>query len=488
MTEVPARVALTTELRVISIIACREVRDTLRDWRLVTPILLLTLFFPLLMSGTVQAVLDFVTRYGATVLAWRLVPFLLMIVGFFPISFSLVIALETFVGEKERNSLEPLLAVPVSDRQLYLGKTLAATILPLMASYAGIAFYLLGLKLTHEHSPPASLLAQIVALTTVQALVMVAGAVVISSHTTSVRAANLLASFIIIPMAILVQAESVIMFWGQYDALWWIALGLLVVDVLLVRAGLRLFNREIILSRGMDRISLPRMWAGVKNHFVQPSFAGGRPFSLWRVYRVDLPTLLRQQWPAIAFVCVTFVMAVLAGIYLAQIYQLPPEIYDLSHIPADAFEDLAEFDFLPPLTTWGIFWNNARVLLLAVGAGLISFGVLAALLLMLPIAIIGYVGAGIVMAGQNLWIFLLAFILPHGIIELPAAILATSAAVTVGVGVIACPEEGSGRSRVLEALADFAKLFFFLVLPMLLLAAFLEANITPHVVLWFYGG
>ena len=31
--------------------------------------------------------------------------------------------------------------------------------------------------------------------------------------TTSVRAANLLASFIIIPMALLIQAEAMIMFW-----------------------------------------------------------------------------------------------------------------------------------------------------------------------------------------------------------------------------------------------------------------------------------
>ena len=488
MMELPARVALITELRMISIIVRREVRDTLRDWRLVIPILLLTLFFPLLMSGAAQVALDFVERYGASILAWRMVPFLLMIVGFFPISFSLIIALETFVGEKERNSLEPLLAMPISDRQLYLGKMLAATIPPLLASYIGIVIYLMGLRLFQEYLPPAGLLIQIVLLTTVQALIMVAGAVVVSSHTTSVRAANLLASFIIVPMAILVQVESVIMFWGQYDALWWIALGLVVIDILLVRAGLRLFNREIILSRGMDRVSLPRMWAGFKNYFLQPSFAGGRPFSLWRVYRIDLPILLRQQWLAIAFVCATFVMAVLAGVYLAHVYQLPSGIYDLSHIPADAFEDLAGFDFLPPLTTWGIFWNNARSLLLAAGASLISFGVLAALLLMLPIAIIGYVGAGIVMAGQNLWTFLLAFILPHGIIELPAAILATAAAVTVGVGVIARQEEGSGGSRVLEALADFAKLFFFLVLPMLLLAAFLEANITPRVVLWFYGG
>ncbi|MCG2606622.1 MAG: hypothetical protein KBO60_26570, partial [Achromobacter sp.] len=60
--------------------------------------------------------------------------------------------------------------------------------------------------------PPTMLVAQIMLLTTVQALVMVTGAVVVSSQTTSTRAANLLASFIIIPMALIIQGESVIMF------------------------------------------------------------------------------------------------------------------------------------------------------------------------------------------------------------------------------------------------------------------------------------
>ena len=94
------------------VIARREIRDQLRDWRILTPIIILTLFFPLLMNFTAQQAVDFVGRYGAPVIGDRLIPFLLMIVGFFPISISLVIALESFAGERERLSLEPLLATP----------------------------------------------------------------------------------------------------------------------------------------------------------------------------------------------------------------------------------------------------------------------------------------------------------------------------------------------------------------------------------------
>ena len=104
--------------------------------------------------------------HEGTSLAARFIPFLLMIVGFFPISVSLVIALESFVGEKERFSLEPLLASPLTDLQLYFGKMLAAMLPPLAASYMGIAVYLVGLYFFKGWVPPLILLVLILLLAT----------------------------------------------------------------------------------------------------------------------------------------------------------------------------------------------------------------------------------------------------------------------------------------------------------------------------------
>ncbi|NIV35912.1 MAG: hypothetical protein GWN58_42620, partial [Anaerolineae bacterium] len=92
-------------LRMAWIIARRELSDTIRDWRILVPIVLLVIGFPWLMNWTAQTVIDFVQRRDAVIIGERLIPFLLMVVGFFPLSFSLVIALETFVGEKERRSI-----------------------------------------------------------------------------------------------------------------------------------------------------------------------------------------------------------------------------------------------------------------------------------------------------------------------------------------------------------------------------------------------
>jgi len=252
------------------IITRREVRDQFRDWRIIFPVIVLTIFFPALMNFTAGQLVSFVERYGAPVIGDRLIPFLLMVVGFFPISVSLVIALESFVGEKERGSIEPLLSSPLRDWQLYLGKLLAAMAPPLTASYLGIGVYLAGVYLKVGWEPEPVLLVQILLLTTVQALVMVSGAVVVSSQTTSVRAANLLASFIIIPMALLIQGESVVMFWGRYNVLWWAIGGLVVIAGLLIRSGVAHFSREELLGRELDTLNLKWGW-----RVFSSSFTGG---------------------------------------------------------------------------------------------------------------------------------------------------------------------------------------------------------------------
>src|SRR5262245_51133657 len=98
------------DLQMALIVTRREVRDSFRDWRIIIPIIVLTLVFPGLANFTASRLVNFTERFGADLISERLVPFLLLVVGFFPMSFSLVIALETFAGEKERKSLEPLLA------------------------------------------------------------------------------------------------------------------------------------------------------------------------------------------------------------------------------------------------------------------------------------------------------------------------------------------------------------------------------------------
>jgi uncharacterized membrane protein SpoIIM required for sporulation len=90
--------------------------------------------------------------------------------------------------------------------------------------------------------------------------------------------------------------------------------------------------------------------------------------------------------------------------------------------------------------------------------------------------------------GYNPLLFVAAFVLPHGILEIPAAVLATAFALRIGASVTA-PREGlTVGEGMVQAAADFLKVFLFAVVPLLLLAAFVEANVTPQIVLWAFGG
>jgi len=330
---------LIQQLSPALIITRREVRDQFRDWRIIFPIVVLTIFFPALMNFTAKQAVSFVERYGAPLVGDRLIPFLLMVVGFFPISVSLVIALESFVGEKERHSIEPLMCSPLNDWQLYLGKLLAAMVPPLMASYLGIIVYLGGVYFQVGWYPDATLLIQIVLLTTVQALVMVSGAVVVSSQTTSVRAANLLASFIIIPMALLIQGESIIMFWARYNVLWWAIFGQVLISGLLIRVGIAHFSREELLGRELDALNLRRNWGIFKRAFL------GQARSPWDWFRSEITVTVRALTIPIGFMALALVAAILIGAGQARVFVLPASLLNWQQLDQGFISGLESIRF-----------------------------------------------------------------------------------------------------------------------------------------------
>jgi uncharacterized membrane protein SpoIIM required for sporulation/ABC-type transport system involved in multi-copper enzyme maturation permease subunit len=466
------------------IITRRELRDSLRDWRILTPIAVLSCGFPWLMLLLAQIVFAYARNFDQEALFFTVVPFSLMIVGFFPISFCLIIALEAFVGEKERNSLEPLLAAPITDFELYLGKLLACMVLPLIASLIGLTLFIIGLKWAKGLDVPQWMLWQIVLLTVLEALLMVGGAVVVSSHTTSVRAANLLASFIIVPMTLLVQGESILILNNKPEVLWIIMGGLIVANLIVTRMGIRLFNREEILAREMDELNMRRLSRTFWNYLTE----GYGRFSFVRFYRHDLPAILARNRLALGVTTLVVLIGLVGGWVYAFMYPMPPDTLPLKDLTADQFmaslKQSPYFVGMPHLTLNAIFVNNVRSLALAGLVGLFSFGTLALVLLMAPMGILGFLGSQIGMQGYAPWTFMLAVTVPHGILEIPAAILATGLALQMGAAMIAPRNNLTAGEGVLLALADFLRTYLLVVVPLLFVAAYIEADITPQVVAW----
>jgi uncharacterized membrane protein SpoIIM required for sporulation len=462
------------ELGMTWLVAWRELRDQLRDWRIIFPMIVLTLILPFLADLGAQAAINFTTKYGTPLIAERLVPFLLMVVGYFPITISLVIALESFVGEKERGTIEPLLSSPLKDWQLFMGKLLAGTIAPLFTAYLGITVYLIGLHFQRIPFPDATRMAQTLILTAVQAFLMVTGAILISTQATSVRASNLMASFIVIPMALLIQGESVMLFWGNDKALWLAVAGVIVLAVLLTRVGIAHFQREALLGREIDVLNL--RWIG--QTFWRAFKGNAGSFQVW--FRSEVLGTVRKQAQSL-WMTIGLGAAASVGGYIWVSMNTEKVV---GAFRSGAMAGILSSGTGVPLANIGIsfpmIWgHNLRAVVVILLLGLFSFGVLGTLIFLLNTGVIGVVVALTGAMGASPLKMVVFGILPHGIFEIPALILSSAAVLYIGIALVTPRSQRTLGEVLIEAIADWTKIGLGLVLPLLTIAAMVETWVTP---------
>jgi uncharacterized membrane protein SpoIIM required for sporulation/ABC-type transport system involved in multi-copper enzyme maturation permease subunit len=498
------------------LVAKRELIDQMRDWRILMPMIILTLFFPYLMNVAARFTINYVNQFGADLIAERLLPFLMLVVGFFPVTVSLVVALEAFVGEKERGTIEPLLSSPLEDWHLYIGKLMAGTIVPLTVSYIGIGIYMFGLYWQGIKWPAWNFIVQTLALTVAQTILMVSAAIVISTQSTSVRAANLLASFIVIPVALLIQGESALMFWGTNDVLWAAVIGVSILSALLIRLGLVHFKRESLLGREIDMLNLGWVWGTFHRAFTgsdAPAALARYLRSVWKRSRgedaepLTLTEALWLDWNGLLRWYRVEVFAALRGMRAAFWLTLGMGVlgaalaylYVDANIPVTALPEETVRDAMTAirallldgggqsLSAATLFWHNIRAELIMMAAGVFSFGVLGLLLFLGNFSLVGGVLAATKLVGLSPWLVLLAGVLPHGVIELPSVILAGAAMLYLGARLVT-PLEGKSISETLiVTIADVLKVFLAVCVPLLLIAGLIEANITPRILLAVLG-
>ena len=58
----------------IWLVARRELVDQLRDWRILVPMIILTLFFPYLMTVAARTSINYINQYGGNMIASRMLP------------------------------------------------------------------------------------------------------------------------------------------------------------------------------------------------------------------------------------------------------------------------------------------------------------------------------------------------------------------------------------------------------------------------------
>ncbi|MBX0327340.1 stage II sporulation protein M [Oscillochloris sp. ZM17-4] len=479
----------------IALIARRELREVLSDWRVLIPLGVLTVALP---AGLVAGTSFALTFIQDPTLLGRLVPFAALLVGFVPASFALITAIESFVGERERNSLESLLSMPISDRSLYAGKLLSALLVPLGGSLLAMLVFLNLIRLIfpslYFFAMTPGLVLQVALMICVITLLLVSGAVVISSHTGSIRAATLLASAVLVPTAVTIQLQALLFIAQRFDLIWYVMAALAVIAVALIRSGMASFNREEILSREHEELSLRQVLhtylAFYREHRpagTRPSEYAGLPFSARRFYSRELPALLYELRLPLACAALAALGGLLLGGALGERYRIA------------AFEQaLAGLGQAPqpsPGLALFVFANNIRVSILSNIFSALSFGIFAFLVPAVAFGQIGFIASTLAARGGS-WLaldadsplqFVLAYVLPHGIVELPTFILSAALGLRIGAALLAPPPGFSAGQNLLWALAAFAKTWLLVLLPLIALGSLIEGMITPLIITGLYG-
>jgi ABC-2 type transport system permease protein len=165
------------------------------------------------------------------------------------------IAAYSIVGEKVEKSLEPLLATPISDGEILLGKSIAAFLPPILAMWGGAAIFMASTDyatrrlLSYYYFPNWGSVVMMLVLAPLAAIFSIEVAVIASSRVSDVRAANQIGGLMFIPfMAVFVAGVEGAMAFSAENLL--IVSGIvLVVDVALFFSSTATFRREEILTK-----------------------------------------------------------------------------------------------------------------------------------------------------------------------------------------------------------------------------------------------
>jgi ABC-2 type transport system permease protein len=233
----------------LSVILIKEWREALRNKMVLFGVIFLPLFlvafsvYMVIQGGDTDDPIAQIVLFNTSLMYFLLLPAII----------PLAIAVYSIVGEKEQATLEPLLATPISDLELFLGKALASVIPALAINWISFGVFLGATRLFVGSVPLQTLtspwIASIFGLAPLLALFSVLVTMLVSSRASDARAAYQFSSFAIlpgiIPLIVYSSRKTLVnlMLVGIEAAV------LLVISAVLLYFAIRVFRREQILTR-----------------------------------------------------------------------------------------------------------------------------------------------------------------------------------------------------------------------------------------------
>ena len=172
-----------------------------------------------------------------------------------PLAIPVTISAYSIVGEKTTHSLEPLLATPITTAELLTGKSLAAAIPAILATYGAFALFVLGAWILIPNRAlflalmDARWLIAIFIVGPLMAIMSIDVSIIVSSRVNDPRVAEQLSMVVIVPLLAIFFAQIGGLIVINSKLVLGIAGGLVFLDCILVYLAVRLFQRETILTR-----------------------------------------------------------------------------------------------------------------------------------------------------------------------------------------------------------------------------------------------
>ena len=199
--------------------------------------------------------------------------------------------------------------------------------------------------------------------------------------------------------------------------------------------------------------------------------------NLTTFYRNQVFKTIKENKFLIIFSIGLFIFSSISGVFIFQVLlDNNPEIIDSF---VDQFKEMfGPISELSPFQLFlTIFYVNTRTSFLIMMLGAL-LGIFPFISLWLNGTILGILFGKYIAEGGNYLGFMMG-ILPHGIIEIPAIIIAASQGFRLGKEVVS-PPTGLNRSEAIKLNITKGIKLFVLILPLLLIAAVIEVYISTY--------
>ena len=259
----------------------KDLSEVARNWEVMAPMIILPVVITVLIPAIVTLVPDSMSGSGngdilgtffpnlpedvrlmlSSLPEWLQVMYIMLVYFFapffliIPLMVSGVIASDSFAGEKERKTIEALLAAPFTDSELLMGKILVAFAPAMGVTLLGFTLYTVMVdaltlgRFGFLLLPNLTWLVMILCLAPAASLLGIGATVIISSRVRGFREAQQLSALMVAPVLALLFGQATGFLILGPTALLVITALVLVVDAALFGVGVSLFNREKILSQ-----------------------------------------------------------------------------------------------------------------------------------------------------------------------------------------------------------------------------------------------